>query len=336
MSNLLFRHLRYSILFISALLILTTLVPPAIHGEETNSGPTGPHPLLVRTRRGDTPETLAQSYLKDVSKGWMIREYNDIQAISGGEAVVVPRAPFRLGGLSPDGYQIVPVLVYTDMNDATGQKDRLSRSAFKDQMHWVKTRGFTTITPSQLVDFMAFSGQIPRQSVLITADTDSIAFYDQAAPVLKALGFTATVFVAAEQVGGQGAMTWNQLKQLRNAGFSIGCRGRYGRSLTRRKKGQSFETNFKWIESDLRQAKKEIETQLGEPCLFLAYPQGRTNNLISAMAANIGFSAAFSLSPGGTSFFANRFGIHRTPIDIQMNQDRFGNLLTTTIAADLN
>ena len=336
MSNQVTRYTRHRLVLISALWLITALLPASIHGEETQSKPARQQPLLVRARQGDTPATIAQRYLNDASKGWMIHEYNDTKIFSGGEAVLVPVVPFRPGGLAPDGYQTVPVLAFSDIGAAAGKRNRLPPAAFNEQMQWLKSNGFTTITPAQLVGFLEFSEQLPRRSVLITADTDSPTFNDVAAPVLTALGFTATVFVAVDRVNEKGAMTWIQLKRLGQEGFTIGCRGRFGRSLTRRKKGQSFKANFQWIESELRYAKNKMETHLGQPCRFLAYPRGRTNQLVSAMAAKLGFSAAFKLSPGDTPFFANRFSIHRTVIDHRIGLDQFGSRLNTFIAADLN
>ena len=70
--------------------------------------------------------------------------------------------------------------------------------------------------------------------------------------------------------------------------------------------------------------------------MFLAYPNGSTSSLVSAMAAKLGFSAAFTLSPGDNPFFADRFGIHRIVIDGHINPEQFGSMLTTMIKADLN
>jgi peptidoglycan/xylan/chitin deacetylase (PgdA/CDA1 family) len=183
---------------------------------------------------------------------------------------------------------------------------------------------------------MAFSGQLPRRSVLITFDTVSRSLFEIGIPILKELGFTATVFVVTNDVGGKDAMTWSQIKQLRADGFTIGCQGRSGRSLTRRTTAQAFETYFKSVESELRVARQAIESHLDQPCLFLAYPQGDTNNLVSAMAAKLGFASAFILRTGDNPFFADRYRIHRTPINRGMNLKRFGQSLTTRITADLN
>jgi len=318
------------------MLIGVAMFPPTIHGEEMKPDPPPSPPLLVTARQGDTPASIAQRYLNDGSKAWMITEYNGMATFSEGDSIMVPVAPFRPGGLTPDGYQTVPVLAYADIGESKGKTRQVSRSVFSNQMHRLKTDGFIAITPKQLTDFMAFSGQLPRRSVLITFDTVSRSLFDIGIPILKELGFTATVFVVTNDVGGKGAMTWSQIKQLHADGFTIGCQGRSGRSLTRRTKTQAFETYFKSVESELRMARQAIESHLDKPCLFLAYPQGDNNNLVSAMAAKLGFAAAFILRTGDNPFFADRYGIHRTPITREMNLKRFGQSLTTRITADLN
>lgn len=336
MSKHPFNHQAYRILIASALLIGSILLPPTVHGEEMTAGPSPTRPVMVRARQDDTPATIAQRYLNDASKGWMIVDYNGMATFSGGEPVMVPMVPFQPGGLTPDGYQTVPVLAYSDFGEASEQTRQVSRSTFSHQMRWLKTEGFVAISPRQLTDFMGFFGQLPRRSVLITFDTASLSLFEIGIPLLKELGFTATVFVATNAVGNRKAMTWDQIKQLHKDGFTIGCRGRSGHSLTHRTNGQTFEDYFKWVEAELRLARLAIETHLNNPCLFLAYPQGDTDSLVSAMAAKLGFSAAFLLRPGDNPFFTDRYGIHRTFISRGMNMERFSQRLTTRITADLN
>ncbi|WP_372677444.1 polysaccharide deacetylase family protein [Desulfosarcina sp.] len=333
MSDQPIRPYSLRLLIYTALLIGTILLPPAVKGEEVHTDTSPPLPLLVRARHTDTPATMAQRFFNDPTKGWMITEYNGKEAFAGGEAVVVPTAPFRPGGLAPDSYQTVPVLAYSDIGDSAEQ---VSPSAFYDQMRWLKTEGFVAITPNQLVEFMKFSGQLPRRSVLITFDTVSQNLYTTGIPILQELEFTATVFISTDAVGRRDAMTWNQIRQSHRDGFAIGCQGRSGRSLTRRTSGQPFKTYFESVASELRSARHTIETHLDEPCLFLAYPHGDTNSLVSAMAAKLGFAAAFARRAGENAFFADRYGIHRTPIDSRINAEQFATLITTRIPADLN
>lgn len=330
----------YRLILCTVLLLGSGLRPSTIDGQETPAESDTLGPLLVKALRTDTLTRLARRYLNDVSKAWIIAEYNDVETISGGETILIPRVPFRPGGLTPDGFQTVPVLAYSsfgpERNDAPEQKSRVSWSAFNDQMRWLKTQGFTAISPAELVDFMDFSGQLPKRAILISADTQSRAFFERGVPILKANGFRATLFAATDEVGREGAMTWEQIEQLHQDGFTIACRGQSGRSLTRQAKGVPFEAYFKAVESELRLAQKAIETHLDAPCRFLAYPQGSTNSLVSAMAAKLGFFAAFTLSPGSNPFFADRFRIHRIAMDGSVNPEQFTNVLTTMITADLN
>jgi len=333
MSNQPIRHRPDHFLLCTTLLIGLVLLAPPIHGGEMN---TNPLPLLVLARQGDTPAAIAQRYLKDVSRAWMIVEYNGMTRFSGGEPVIVPVAPFRPGGMTPDGYQTIPVLAYADIGESMGQTQQVSRSVFSSQMRWLKSHGFMTITPKQLTEFMEFAGQLPCRSVLITFDSASHGLLELGIPILKELGFIATVFVATNGVGGKDAMTWEQIEQLHKDGFTIGCRGQTGRSLTRRTTGQAFETYFKSVESELCLARQTIETHLDEACLFLAYPDGDTNSLVSAMTAKLGFAAAFIRRTGDNPFFADRYGIHRTPINHDMKLEQFSQHLKTRVMADLN
>lgn len=335
-SEAVFTPAFFRVIVCMLLLLGTGLFTPTVHGEDAGAGPSPPLPLLVRASQGDTPASIARRYLNDASRGWMIEEYNDRGTLSGGEAILVPMVPFRTGGLTPAGYQTVPVLAYLDIGETSQHRRQVSRPAFKQQMDRLKTEGFEAITPTQLVDFMEFSGQLPRRSVLITFDTVSGSVHDIAIPILKAHGFTATVFVATDRVGGKGAMSWEQIRQLHADGVTIACRGRSGRSLTRQASGQAFDAYFKSTESELRLSRKAIETHLDTPCLFIAYPRGSTSSLISAMVAKIGFSAAFTLQPGHNPFFGDRFAVHRALIDSRTGPDQFNALLSTLIRADLN
>lgn len=332
------RLLRMALKMIGGMILLvgTGLLPPSLYGETSQNDPSRPLPLLVSARRGDTATSIARRCLNDASKGWMIDEYNEMGTLSGGKAIMVPGALFRPGGLTPDGYQTVPVLAYTDIGDTPNNRHQVPRSAFNLQMRWLKTEGFTAITPVQLINFMEFTGQLPRRSVLISFDTASQRLYDIGVPILREHGFTATFFVATARVGSKGAMSWNQIKQLHDAGHTIACRGRSGRSLTRRTSGQAFSAYFKSVESELRLARETIERHLDTPCLFLAYPRGGSSRLVSAMVAKMGFSAAFVLEPGENPFFADRFSIHRTVIDSRTSLEQFGTTLSTSIKADLN
>ena len=322
--------------FCLALILWIGLLTPTVYAEQVSTKSERPLPLLVRTHQADTPASIAERYLNDASKAWMISEYNGLVTFSDDQAVLVPTAPFRLGGLTPSGYQTVPVLAYTAIGEPSNHNTQVSSAAFDEQMSWLKNSGYTTINPTQLVNFMNLSGPLPRHAVLITVDTEALTFFEQAVPVLTSFGFTATVCVATSRIGKPGNMTWNQLQQLHDVGFSVGCRGRDGRSLSHRGGSRSLKKDFNKIKAELEQAKKTIEGHLGEACTVLAYPQGHTNDLLAAMAAKLGFSLAFLQSAGENPFFGSRFGVHRLVIDRRLDPGEFTQMLTTMVEVDLH
>jgi peptidoglycan/xylan/chitin deacetylase (PgdA/CDA1 family) len=266
----------------------------------------------------------------------MIVEYNGLTTFSTGQAVLIPTSPFRLGGLRPNGFQTIPVLAYSTIAETSSSPGQLDRSTFEEQMGWLKNGGFTPITPNQLLDFMDFSGQVPQRSVLITLDTEALTFIDLALPILNALGFTATLFVATDRIGKEASMTWHHLQQVRDAGFTIGSRGHDDRSLTDRQPGQAFEVYFKAIEANLQAARDRITHHLGSPPPVLAYPDGPDSDLMAAMAAKLGFSSAFVNVSGENPFFGGRFRIHRHRIDRRLTPEAFHARLTSRVDVDLN
>jgi peptidoglycan/xylan/chitin deacetylase (PgdA/CDA1 family) len=292
-------------------------------------------PLLVRAGRADTPATLAERYLDDAAKGWVLNDYNGVHSVSDGQPVLVPALPYRPGGLFPDGYQSIPVLVYDGIGNSSGHAGWISPSQFKAHMNWLKSEGFVTITPDQLAAFMDFSGQLPEKAIMITVDSQAHAILENAVAPLKELGMRATLFVATDAVAGEDALAWSELARLEAEGFTIGCRGRSGRSLLHNRVAPNATVHAQTLAAELAQAKQAIERHLINPCTALAWPEGDSNALLAAMAAKLGFTTAFVRSTGENPFFGDRFGVHRLVIDAGVTDDALSSHLTSRIKADL-
>ena len=310
------------------------VIATAVYGHAGTDGAT-PRPKLVRARHGDTPATLAARYLGDATEAWRIGEYNDTFSFSDGQPVLIPTATFRPGGLFPDGYQTVPVLVYDGVGTSDDTSAPITAADFKSHMDWLKTNGFIAIAPDQLAAFMDFSGQLPERAILVTFDGQSRSLLELALPILDELDFRATLFVATDAIGHEDALTWPQLEGIQSRGFSIGCRGRSGRSLLSIQNRAAAKVRFDAVVTELRYAKKTIENHLNRPCTTLAWPGGEANGLLTAMAAKLGFTTAFIRSPGETPFFGDRYHIHRVVVDGKVPTDELAQRLTTRIKTDL-
>jgi len=194
---------------------------------------------VVRVRQNDTLATLAQSYLNDRTKGWMIAEYNGIRSIFAGQKIIIPLKPFNKGGLFATGYQTVPVLSYHRFTRNKKSKNRMvvTQAAFEAQMRYLKDNGYTVVRLSQFYAFLDFKDQIPEKSVVITIDDGFRSSFDIAYPILKKFGYPATFFLYTGIVGSSDAMNWKQIQELKQNGFDIQSQTRTHRDMSKLLKG---------------------------------------------------------------------------------------------------
>src|SRR5690606_30844688 len=113
---------------------------------------------------------------------------------------------------------------------------------------------------------------LPYKPIVLTFDDNYQGFYDNALPILQELNFPSAVFVHTGFVGNkEGAhpkMSWDTLKEIsRNPLVTIA-----GHTISHPiLEGMSEEAQRK----ELFESKQVLESQLGLPCNFLAYPEGK-------------------------------------------------------------
>jgi hypothetical protein len=201
--------------------------------------------VAVIARPGDTWSSLAARYLNDPQLDWLISDFNDRETIAPGQEVIIPRKPFGLGGVSLQGYQTVPVLSYHQFSATESNKMTVTKSAFQEQMKFLKDNGYRVITLDQLFDFLDFKAPLPRKSVVITIDDGWRSAYDIAYPILKAQGFPATLFVYTDLIlGGEKTLSWDLVKELAENGIDIQCHTKSHFDLTLADKKDSFKDYF--------------------------------------------------------------------------------------------
>lgn len=270
--------------------------------------------VIVKAVENDTLSSLAAEYLNDPTTDWLIAEFNDIDTLNIGQEVIIPLTPFKQGGLQAVGYQTVPVLAYKNFSKDKPGLMSVSEACFEEQMKYLKENGYHAITLKQLLDFFDFNRQIPQKSVVITVDDGWHSLYDIAFPILKKYGFSSTLFVYTDFIGGGKAMSWEQLKELSENGIDIQCKTRTHRNLKRPRENESFRDYFESIEMELTYSKKLIKKRLNKECSCLAYPYGETSSLVIALLKKHGYRAAFTATGESNPFFADKFRIHRSEI----------------------
>lgn len=279
--------------------------------------------LVVVAKDGDTARNLAAKYLGDADKDWMIEDFNGMAIFAPGQQVAIPKRPWNLSGVTPAGYQLVPVLVYHDLAPQAKGRMVMGAKGFEEQMRYLKANGYRALALKEYVEFVSLRRQLPRKSVLITFDDGYRSFLRYGYPVLKELGFSATLFIYTDYVAaGANAFTWPELKKLADEGFAIQAHSKSHGDMVRAS-GEGAAEYDRRLEAELSQPKALFQKYLGYAPDVIAYPYGRQDDAVARRAKERGYAAAFTVRRQGSQSFVDPHRIHRIQIYPEMRTDDF-------------
>jgi len=283
--------------------------------------------VVVLAKEGDTAEGLARRYLGDAEKAWLVEDYNGTAAFAVGREVVIPKRPWNPSGVQPRGYQLVPILCYHGIGPQTRGRLVMSVSAFEEQMRYLKREGYHVITLRQFLEFAALRRQLPRKTIVLTFDDGWKSFKEYAHPLLKELGFPATLFIYTDFIGARIAMTWQELKELAQEGFDIQAHSKTHEDM-RRKPVESNEDYGRRMQAELVQPLALIQQRVGQLPRILAYPYGSHDEDLIKRVREAGYVAALDVRRQGNPSFTPPLTVHRAQIYSEMSLEDFARNLT--------
>jgi peptidoglycan/xylan/chitin deacetylase (PgdA/CDA1 family) len=291
--------------------------------------------VIVTAKAGDTAEGLAAQHLGAASKSWMIEDYMGTRTFTPGQRVFIPRRPWNLTGVEGTGYQIVPILCYHNLAAQSKGRLTLGASQFEQQMRYLKSEGYRVISLAEFVEWLQGRRQLPKRSVVLTFDDGYRAFQEFAYPVLKELGFTATLFVYTDYVGaGRNALGWDDLKALEAAGFDVQAHSKTHADL-RRAAGESDAQYARRMQLELAEPLKLFQRHLGRTSERLAYPYGRVDDDVVAKAKEYGYVVGFTVRRQGSPAFVQPLRINRSQVYSEMSLEDFAKNLNVFHGEDL-
>jgi peptidoglycan/xylan/chitin deacetylase (PgdA/CDA1 family) len=253
----------------------------------------------------------------------MIEDYTGLRAFSPGQEVVIPRRPWNPAGVTPGGYQIVPILTYHNLAERAKGRLVLAAASFREQMEYLKINGYRVVSLAEFVEFTRLNRQLPQKAVVLTFDDGYRSFKEFARPVLKELGFTATLFIYTDWVGaGRAALTWNDLRELAAEGFDVEAHTKTHGDL-RRAHGETDAQYARRMHAELEQPQVMFSKYLGRRSEILAYPYGRWDEGLLPKVKEYGYVAAFSVLRQGNASFVRPLAAHRSQIYSEMTLDDF-------------
>ncbi len=171
----------------------------------------------------------------------------------------------------------IPVLMYHQIApNAARYITPLSK--FEQEMDWVKSQGYNSVTLQQVYDYIFNGGTLPLNPIMITFD-DSTAGQWDAAAALDARGMKGVFFV----ITGNSQLSPDQLRSMASRGHELESHTVTHPYLTKISDAE--------LAYQLTQSKATLEGILGRPVRFVAYPYGENDGRVQAAVAAVGYSA---------------------------------------------
>lgn len=200
----------------------------------------------------------------------------------------------------------VPVLNYHQVNNKYQTVLTMKPENFDEQMKYLHDNDYHSITQEEFDAYMSGDGDLPDRPVKITFDDGYIDNYKEAYPILKKYGFTATIFVITDLVGKPGYLTWPMIQEMGADGIQFGSHTISHKPLT------SFDRNG--VRRELQESKKIIEAHTGQPCTYIAFPEGKFNDVVMEETKKAGYKYAFSVETGRDFPWDDHYELDRVPM----------------------
>lgn len=203
----------------------------------------------------------------------------------------------------------VPIICYHHVCEDNPSKSSIivTNEKFTEHLKTLKDNDYTTLTMSQLYDYLFNNKPIPEKSVMITFDDGYNDNYSNAFPILKKFNMNATIFVISSLVDTAPYMTSSQVKELSDYGIDIQSHTANHADLIT----LSYENQLK----EFIDSKIALEKVTGKSINSIAYPLGHFNKDSKKAAKEAGYSMGFTIDRGYADRADSPFQLNRICVD---------------------
>lgn len=201
----------------------------------------------------------------------------------------------------------VPVLNYHQVNDQYHTCLTMTTVDFEAQMKFLREKGYNSISPTDLYNYLTKGQALPENPILITFDDGYIDNYQQAYPIMQKYGYTGTIFIITGFVGANGRyLDWPMIEKMSKNGFSF-----ESHTVNHKPLGHVDEATLNW---ELINSRATLEKHTHTPCNFIAYPEGSYNPVVLAATKAAGYVGGFTVDTGRANRGDSLYVLDRIPV----------------------
>ena len=209
--------------------------------------------------------------------------------------------------------KFIPILAYHSLDpERFPNKLAIRPELFRKHMLWIK-QNRSEVIGLEVCAKGGWKENLWERKVAITLDDGYLDNYRHAFPILKESGFPAAFFVTTEDVGKEGFMTWDMLREMAAVpGIEIGSH------MLEHKPLSDISEKEAW--TSLVASKKILEEKLGREIKAVSYPCGSFNEKIVEMARGAGYAYGCAASHvHDPKFVGNPYLLRRIKISDSSN-----------------
>ena len=220
-------------------------------------------------------------------------------------------------------------LCYHDIPEAPVEKDDISQKDFINQIEYLRTHGFTFVSPADVLAASRGAKALPEKAVLLTFDDAYESFYRFVYPALRLYNIPAVLSVVTSWIDNPETsgyktkrfMSWKQIREVADSGLVTVAShsARLHRLLQANPVGnvepapaaflyfpesRRYETEPEFrarIREDLAASIEMLTVKLGTKPAILTWPYGSYNTIGVEEAKTLGFEMILTLDDGYSS-----------------------------------
>jgi peptidoglycan/xylan/chitin deacetylase (PgdA/CDA1 family) len=194
----------------------------------------------------------------------------------------------------------VPILMYHYVSELPADADiyrrdlTVSPEGFREQLQYIADAGYHAVSLVDIHLYLTRGIPLPHKPVVLSFDDGYIDAYEVVFPLLLEYGFTGTFFVLATpaHLASPAYLTWDQMKEMSDAGMDIQGHGRDHIDLTY----ESYDS----LVYQILGVREAVEAHTGRAPLYFCYPSGRYNDDVIAVVEGAGYWGAVTTEWGRT------------------------------------
>jgi peptidoglycan/xylan/chitin deacetylase (PgdA/CDA1 family) len=196
-----------------------------------------------------------------------------------------------------------PIFAYFQIGRDDNPNDNLRIEQFQAQVDALKSDAFTVVSLPAIIAAFDGGAPLPDHAVGLTFDEASRSIADNALPLLRKAGMTATIFVTPALADRGGAyMDWDDLRRAARDGFTIGAKIDLD---------ALDDDTPERIMAAVNESLTRIQDQIGVAPVVFSYSDGIADRSIRDIVKSRGFKAAVALQSGPASDKSDRFLLPR-------------------------